>query len=426
MKKIFFFLLLFFCISTAFAQVQDTTKQQQIDQQLLDSLKRSIILDSVEVLPQALNIKGWLLLNEDIKIELGGAVDNMYNFKFETAEKQFKSLRRRYPKHPMPYFLLGLSNWWKMVPSNIRDTRYDATFMAYMDTTITYAENHYDADKNNLEAAFFLSAANGFGARLQAERKNWRKAAIMSNRALDYLQKSRKANGLSDEFLFGEGLFNYYAVWIKENYKLLRPVLLFFPNGNKSLGLRQLQQVAFNGFYTGTESKFFLMKIYANDAKNDAAAMSLAQYLAATYPDNPYFQRFFARMAFTQGNFPAVESTSLAILNKVRKKTFGYESISGRYASFYLGYIYQNKYKDFTAAKDYYNQCISFAEQSGEQESGYYIASFVNLARMSDKEKNVKQAKAYYETVLKLADSKSDSEKEAKAYIRKNRKVKWN
>ncbi len=422
MKKTLFLFLLLFSFIQARAQVIDTTKQ--IDQKLLDSLQASIILDSVDVLPQALNIKGWLLLNESIMNELGGAVDNMYNFKFETAEKQFKSLRRRYPKHPMPYFLIGLSQWWKMVPSNITDTRFDNYFLAYMDTTITLAEDLYDKDKNNLEAAFFLSAANGFSARLHAERKNWRKAAITSNRALDYLQKSKKANGLSDEFLFGEALFNYYSIWIHENYPLLRPVLYFFPKGNKNLGLKQLQQVAFNGFYTGTEAKYWLMKIYANDARNGASAMSLAQYLASTYPDNPYFQRFYARMAFTEGNFTVAEQLSTQILDKINRKVFGYEAISGRYASFYLAYINQYRNRDYTKAKGYYQQCISFAEQINEQESGYYISSFVNLARISDKEKNVRQAKQYYEVVMKLEDSKSDAEKEAKAYLRKNRKVK--
>ncbi|RNI30872.1 tol-pal system protein YbgF [Rufibacter immobilis] len=422
MKKTLFLFLLLFSVFQSKAQVADSS--QQIDQKLLDSLQATIILDSIDVLPQALDIKGWLLLNESIMNELGGAVDNMYNFKFATAEKQFKSLRRRYPEHPMPYFLLGLSQWWKMVPSNITDPSYDNFFLAYMDTTITLAEELYDDDNKNLEAAFFLSAANGFGARLHAERKNWRKAAIMSNRALDYLQKSKKANGLSDEFLFGEALFNYYAVWIHENYPLLRPILYFFPKGNKNLGLKQLQQVAFNGFYTGTEAKFFLMKIYANDAKNGAAAMSLAQYLASTYPDNPYFQRFYARMAFTEGNFSIAELLSTQILDKIDRKVFGYEAISGRYASFFLGYINQYRNRDYAKAKGYYQQCISFAEQSGEQESGYYISSFVNLARISDKEKNIRQAKQYYETVLKLTEAKSANGKEAKAYLKKNRKVK--
>ncbi|HSI89911.1 MAG TPA: hypothetical protein VK927_02295, partial [Adhaeribacter sp.] len=260
MKRLFCLFLLAFSGFATQAQV-DSVRQQMI----IDSLIRTIAIDSIEVLPQPKDIRGMLLLDKDIQNELGGAVANLYNFKYALAEKQFKSLRRRYPKHPMPYFLLGLSEWWKIVPTNILAKQYDATFYAYMDTSITQAQKLFDQNNKNFEAAFFLAAAYGFKARLHAERSDWRKATVASKNALEYLQESRVGNDLSPEFLFGEGLYNYYAVWIAENYPLLRPVLLYFPNGDRKTGLVQLKTVAENGFYTGTEAKFFLMKIYANE-----------------------------------------------------------------------------------------------------------------------------------------------------------------
>lgn len=377
------------------------------------------MLDSIDVSPQAIDTKGMLLLNPDIQMELGGAVDNLYNFKYALAEKQFKSLRRRYPTHPMPYFLMGLSQWWKIVPTNIQTKQYDHAFFAYMDTTITYAEKLYEKDKKNVEAAFFLAAANGFAARLHSERSNWRKATVYSKRALEYLEKSNAGNDLSPEFMFGDALFNYYAVWIKENYALLRPVLLFFPNGNKSKGLTQLKTVAANGFYTGVEAKFFLMKILANEENNASAAMPISRYLVEKYPDNAYFQRFYARLAFVEGNFRDAELVSLSILDKLDKNMPGYEAISGRYASYFLGYINQNKYKDFAKAKEYYLRCLQFTEQTGERESGYYIYANLNLGRIYDKEKQYDLARKYFTVVKDAADKKSESYKEARAYLKK-------
>ena len=55
---------------------------------------------------------------------------------------------------------MGLIEWWKIMP-NTKDKSHDEEFMAYMDSTITVAENlykNYPAYKT--EAAFFLSAAN--------------------------------------------------------------------------------------------------------------------------------------------------------------------------------------------------------------------------------------------------------------------------
>ena len=223
------------------------------------------------------DVCNMLLLDVQIQMEATDAVNAMYNFKYAEAEAKYRELKRRYPYHPLPYFLLGLSEWWKIVPTNITTEKYDPAFHAYMDSAIYFAEKMYEEHPDNYEAAFFLAAAWGFKARLYSERKNWSKATLAGKRSLDYLEASKAGNSLSPEFLFGDALFNYYAPWIKENYPLLRPVLLFFPEGDKKKGVEQLRTVAHNAFYTRTEAQFFLMKILANEENNTAAAMPVSQ-----------------------------------------------------------------------------------------------------------------------------------------------------
>ena len=375
----------------------------------------------VEVLPGAVDTKGWLLLDQDIQTELEGAVHNLYNFKFDKAERQFRSLRRRYPQHPMPYFLMGLSTWWKILPTNMQAKQYDKQLYAYMDTAIVYGEKLYKADPKNYEACFFLSAAYGFDARLNAERSNWRKATVSSKRALDYLEKSKEANGLSPDFLLGQALMNYYAVWISENYPLLRPVLLFFPKGNQKLGLQQLRTVADDGFYTGMEAKFFLMKILLNEEDNPAACLPVARHLAITYPDNGYFQRIYALTCFREQQNQECERVCRDILAKINSGMPGYEGVSGKYATYMLGSLMQLRYKDVAKAKDYYERCIVFAESTGETTIGFYVFANQNLAQIAAAEKDVKTALRYYSVVRDKADRKSESYKEAIAYHKKHK-----
>lgn len=383
---------------------------------------RQVTFDEIEVLPSATKIKGMLLLNQEVQYELEGAVDNMYNFKYERAEKQFKSLRRRYPEHPLPYFLMGLSQWWKIVPTNIQTLKYDKAFFAYMDTTIQKAEAMYENDDSNVEAAFFLAASYGFTARLHSERSNWRKATVASKRALDFMEEAKAGNGLSPEFLFGEALFNYYSIWIHENYPMLRPVLVFFPDGDKRLGLKQLAYVSNKGFYTGTEGKFFLMKIYANEEKKMNEALAISEELALKYPDNAYFQRFYARLLFVGGHFTKAERVSQEILTKLEQQMPGYEAISGRYASYILAYINQHKYRDFDKAKQHYMDAIKFAEMTNERDSGYFVNSYLNLARIAKQQKDQTAAKRYYAVVMRASDKKSPNYKEAKAFLKDNKK----
>ena len=380
-----------------------------------------VALDSVTVAPVAVDTKEWLLLNKDIQTELDGAVHNLYNFKFDKAERQFRSLRRRYPEHPMAYFLMGLSTWWKIMPSNTHNEQYDKTFFAYMDTAIVKAQRLYDADEHNYEASFFLAAAYGFDARLHGERKDWRKATVSSKRSLTYLQKSREANGLSPEFAFGEGLFNYYSGWIADEYPWLRPVLLFFPKGDRQKGLAQLQTVAQKGFYTGIEARFFQMRIMASEREDKTEeAIQTSRGLVREFPDNACFARSFANHAFTEGEFAECEQTSRDILTKLGKGLPGYESISGRVASYYMGYLMQTRYRDYAKAKDYYLRCLVFSESLQQTKGGYYLFSLSNLGRIAAANRDVTEARRYFEQVLAQAERKSELYKEARTYLRRN------
>jgi len=382
-----------------------------------------VLLDSVQVGPQAVDTKGWLLLDKDIETELGGAVHNLYNFKFDKADKQFRSLRRRYPKHPMAYFLLGLSNWWKMMPLPVTDTRYDRAFLAYLDTAKTKATAMYKADNRNYEACFFLAGAYAFEARFHAERKNWSKATIESKQALNYLQKSREANGLSVEFEFGFGMFDYYAVWIHEEYPWLRPILLFFPKGNRQKGIEELKRVGQTAVYTKTEANFYLAMILASPReRQQSTALKLARELATEFPDNSRFQVDYAKLCFSQGYIAECEATCRAILDKNSKGLFGYEAMAGRTASFLLGSLAEHRAQKPDQAKDYYLRCIVFAETAGLTHGGYYLHANAGLARLASKEKNVAAAKRYYAVVLDKADKKSAEYTEARAYLQAHRK----
>jgi hypothetical protein len=402
-------LLLWGAMSRATAQVQPPATAPV----------REVALDSVQVAPQSVAIAGWLLLDKDIQLELQGAVQNMYNFKFDKADKQFRSLRRRYPQHPMAYFLLSLSTWWRMMPQPVTDTRYDKRFLAYVDTAQTKAEALYKADAHNYEACFFLAAAYGFEARLHADRHDWRKATIASRRALTYLEKSKEANGLSAEFLFGQGLFNYYAVWIGEQYPWLRPVLFFFPKGDRARGLAQLRQVSETAFYTGTEAKAFLFTILRGPHEQQpAAAYELVHQLSTAYPDNAYFQLEYAKLAFENGQLAESEQACRSALSKYAVGKVGYEAYTCRPAAYILGYLMERKYRDFTQAKAYYQRCVVYSEQAGATKRGYYTFATTSLARLAVREHDLPAAHRYYRVLVDQSDTGEKEYKEARAWLR--------
>jgi hypothetical protein len=83
----------------------------------------------------------------------------------------------------------------------------------------------------------------------------------------------------------------------------------------------------------------------------------------------------------------------------------------------------QNRYRDLTKAKDYFQRCIVFAESTGDTTGGFYLFANVNLARIAVKEKDSSAARRYYDVVADKAERKSDQYKEAKAWLKKNSKA---
>lgn len=360
-----------------------------------------------------------LISNLAVQIEATQALNDMYNFKFERAEQQFRWFKQKYGWHPLPYFLLGLSEWWKIMPS-LENREHDDLFLAYMDSTILVAENlHKKYPEYKIEAAFFLAAAYGFKGRLYSDedRKEWRKAAVAGKKAMNYLEECKEKDNLSPELLFGDALYNYFSVWVRENYPALKPILWFFPKGDKELGLKQLREVSFNAFYTRTEAMVWLMRIYNSYENKNDQALQLAEYLFRTYPDNPYFHRYYARMLYSRGLYTEMELQSKAILARIDSGDIGYEATSGRYASFFLGQLGDFR-RNRVDAKKYYLQTVQYAEQTGATKSGYYLYSLIALGEIASQEGDNKLAKKYFEEAKKKAGRKDEAFKDAKRRLK--------
>ncbi|WP_438839567.1 tol-pal system protein YbgF [Algoriphagus oliviformis] len=365
------------------------------------------------------NPSGYLLLDKGLQYRITKAINAMYNFDFATAEHDFTVIMYQYPDHPLPDFLMALGYWWR-IEVDVTNTRYDNIFIQYLDRANEKAERMFDENPKNKEAAFFLAAGYGFQGRLYSERKSWTKAAWAGKNALKYMELSRGEEEFNPELLLGDALFNYFSVWIPENYPLLKPVMALFPKGNKALGLQQLETVASNAFYTRVEAQYFLFRLYASEEKRPYDALRISEYLHGKFPNNPYFHRSYARHLYSVGRWMESVEQSEQILARIDAKQFGYESNSGRYAAFYIAEYYY-RVGDRALAKQYYLKTVAYGEESESQESGYYLHSLIQLGKIETASNNKAQARKYFDRVKKYAKRKHPAHKEARDFIKKNK-----
>ncbi|XOV91983.1 MAG: tetratricopeptide repeat protein [Bacteroidota bacterium] len=356
-----------------------------------------------------------LLENKLVQIEATEAINDLYNFEFEKSYRHFLYLKKHYGWHPLPYFMIGLNYWWRILP-NVEEKKWDEPFIAYMDSSILLAERLREK-YNKVEGAFFLAAAYAFKGRLYSDRGEYTKAAFAGKNSLKYLEECKGHEELSPELLFGDALFNYYAEWIPENYPLLKPLMIMFPDGDKQLGIQQLKTVARNAFYTRTEAQYYLMRIAYFEDGDYATSLQLAEYLHETFPKNSYFHRFYARLLYQTGKYDLALKESHSMLNRIDSAWAGYESNAGRYAAFFTGHINEIR-RNYDEAKKYFKLAMEYSEYGGHTDMGYYFYSILHLGRIAMAEGDNEAAEEYFKQVKKLTKRKHPANEEARERLK--------
>ena len=184
------------------------------------------------------------------------------------------------------------------------------------------------------ESVVFLLLAHGLVGRLHGERSRWILALHTTRKALGYLETAKAFPHLHAEVLVLEGLYNYYVEWLAEHNKVARYLRFFISEGDKKMGMEQLEKAAYNAFYTRVEAQHFLASILDNEKKYPEA-LRIMSYLVEKYPDNAYFQREYANMLYKSANFSLCRVVSEDMLRKVREDKAGYRASQRRYAELF-------------------------------------------------------------------------------------------
>ena len=359
------------------------------------------------------------LFAKDAKFDslVTNGIRQIYNIKFPAAEKTFRVLIADYPNHPAGRFFLAMIDWWKIL-LNIDDENHDDIFFQKLEDVIYQCDELLDDNPKNVDALFFKGGAIGFRGRLRAFRESWLKAADDGREALPIVEEASNLDPNNKDVQLGFGIYNYYAAVIPEEYPLIKPLMIFFPNGDKQKGIKQLNDTAVNGKYAKYEAQYFLMTLYYNYEKNPYKADEYAKRLTDEFPDNPIFERWRGRIAAKRGDMVLSSSVFKDFLNKSKSKYPGYEYKKGiREAAYYVGLQYKNENQP-DSALIYFQECEKLSrEVDNDEETGFLINSTLYLGMLNDILGNRGKAIDYYEAILDMKEY-GRSRALAKEYIK--------
>jgi hypothetical protein len=333
-------------------------------------------------------------------------IDHIYNLELDSARSEFRKVIAAHPDHPAGHFFLAAVEWWRIM-AGIENTAYDENFIGMLDRVIEVCDRRLEKDGKDVAALFFKGGALGFQGRLYGNREDWIQAANKGRSALPIVQETYRLAPENEDVLFGIGIYNYYAAIIPEMYPFVKPLMLFFPEGDKAKGLDQLRQASKKAKYADTEAAYFLLQILFNFEKKNAEAGLLASDLHKKYPNNPLFHRYAGRSASALGQWEEAAATFGEILARTRSGKLGYGPVVEREARYYLGVAGMQQGALDSALVHFY-RCDELSRTiDAEKWTGFMTLANLKIGMIYDLQGKRDMALKQYEKVLDMKDYQS-------------------
>jgi len=231
----------------------------------------------------------------------------------------------------------------------------------------------------------------------------------------------RKAYALDPknaDVLLGIGIYNYYAEVIPDRYPIVKPLMVFFPSGDRSKGLQQLEEASEHATYARVEAQYFLMQNMYMFEKDFGRSLELSQRLHAKYPGNPLFHRYLGRNLVANGRLAAANEVFAEIDLRVRSGQRGYDKYDGRESAYYLGRyeLFAGNYDH--ALKQFYRCDEMSRSLDTDGPSGFMVMANLQIGMIYDVQGKRIYAQKQYRKVLSMRDYEA-AHRNAQAYLKK-------
>lgn len=219
--------------------------------------------------------------NDEIKT----GIDAIYNLDFEDARKQMDKIRMNDPEDPAPYFYTAMIYWGKLFFNY--DLKAVDELNIWLDRTIDKAEKLQNKEGGESKTLFYLGGAYGFKARISLIKHQWLSAYFNAKKGTKFLQRAVEVNPKNYEAYLGLGMYNYFISRLPGVIKVL--AFMLFMDGDKDIGISQLELCAEKGTYGAAEARLVLSSIYIYFENTPDKALEQINILENKYSRNPRF-----------------------------------------------------------------------------------------------------------------------------------------
>lgn len=347
------------------------------------------------------------LLNDPASLKnIQNSLDKIYNYEFDDALHIIDQVEKKYPNHPVSYILDSFILYWKYLPIKDNPTK-SKEYIQKLDQCLEAINKRYGKNSLDPEAVFYTMVARGYMAMMYNYRGEMMAAAGEGKKAYNAFVEGFKLMHKNPEFYFTSGMYNYYVEVYPEEHPIVKPLLVFFKNGDKALGLKQIDTATKVGTITKAESCYYISHIYLKYEAKPEKAVPYMERLVDQYPRNPIFLMKNIESQLLSGKYNEAGEG----IQVLRKHHTGFFPVAWRT---FQGIWEEKSMKNDAAAQKEYLAALK-TPHDDQYTKEYHAFAYAGLARISARAGNKAKAKEYYKKCLGKAEYRSVI-REAKAF----------
>ena len=335
----------------------------------------------------------------------------IYNTETRKAEQYIHLVEELMPKHPVAPMMRALNTNWGSNPIET-ETKEFRKLNGYLQLALDRTKEYLQRDPEDIEAIFFSIAIYGWLAQFYAEDGHTFKALNAAKKSYHYMKIGFDLLDQDPEFYFSTGLYNYYRVQYPEANPIYKPFVWFFRNGDKMLGLQQLDHASKHATFTRAEAAMYLANIYLRYENKPHTAVKYSAELVDRFPGNVFFKVNYGEALLAAGEF----HKAYAIIQLLTRESKDFYRMSGEV---FYGMYMEKHLLDLTKAKIWYQKSLMTGEQLGARADNKKSLAHAGMARIADARGDKDAARDHYRKAMKLAQYHGVKH-EAKSYLQAN------
>jgi hypothetical protein len=344
-----------------------------------------------------------ILQDAQAKALISQGLDHLYAYEFKESMDDFNAVKAKYPKNPAGYLLSAMQFEKQYFPLKDHPAQSRA-YLAFLELTYQLASEAYERNPNDQEAVFFCISSLGFLAAYENDYQNYVKAVNYTRKAYSHLKIGLRNTERQPEFLYSAGIYNYYRIVYPELHSVIRPFMVFFEDGNKRLGISQLEAAIRRSVFVKNESTFYLAYVYNKYEGTPSKGLPYSELLVNKYPDNHLFNLQRAELLTLAGQYDAADP----FIQKLEKSKSPY--MMGA-AHVFRGMREEFERKRYTIAEAHYGKAMQHPWEERFTKDIHGLA-LMGIARIENRKGNKGKALNWARKAAEFVEYKNSIEEQ--------------